>query len=253
MFKLEFPADNKPLALAIGKALTEYAGGAVEAAGTHIIGNRPAAHGSDTPPTVSDDMAALEEYNAAESVKLNDSAAGLSESQASTEDHTAAHQETAQQGAGDAPSVDKNGVPPNWSYCAKAAKPFYASGKYAGQWKKGTKVDQIAYDNWYTAALADTAAQNTAPAEDFDTSNAFGGGGEQAANTAAGPAAAPVGIGPFIMWTSEQQTAGHLTQVDITEAYKVLGLEQKDISPIEPNAQTNIASLHAVLSAKVPA
>lgn len=242
MFKLEFDAANKPLALAIGRALTEYGN------------SMPVVTGASTTAVEvlkSDAAADVEEYNASETVKLNDSAAGQSESQSvdpvTEETHV---QETAQHGAGDVPSVDKNGVPPNWSYCAKAAKPFYASGKMAGQWKKGTKVSQEDYDQWYTAARADAAAQhpaNTATQADYDTSNAFAANTEQVTAPAV-----PNGIGEFIKWTSEMQTAGVLTQADITEAYTVLGLAQKDISPIEPNAQVNITSLHSVLSAKVP-
>lgn len=252
MFKLEFPANNRPLAAAIGRALLEYGtsdGAVLQTDGAHIHGTRPGTTAEEV--VKSDGAAAVEEYNGAETVKLNDSAAGLSESQAELADETQVP-ETVEHAAEGVPTVDKNNVPPNWSYCAHAAKPFYASGKYAGQWKKGTKVDQADYDKWYLAAKADAVAAHQAnqTEEAYDTNNAFAGNNT---NESAPSKEAPEGIGGFIKWTSEMQTAGHITQADITEAYTLLGLAQKDISPIEPTAQANILSLHSVLSAKVPA
>ena len=250
-FLLKFNVNNKPLAAAFGQALINYAGGVIETSGAHIIGNRPEVNAIET--AKSDSAADVEQYNESEVVKLNDSAAGLSESQSDVSAETQV-QETVEHAAGGVPDVDKNGVPPNWSFCAKAAKPFYASGKMSGQWKKGTKVAQEDYDKWYAAAKADAVAAHPAntdaAAEQFDTSQAFSNDTKQPEVVNTG---APVGIGPFIMWTAEMQAAKHLTQDDISGAYKLLGIEQADISPANSNAQANIAALHAVLSDKVKA
>jgi hypothetical protein len=55
-----------------------------------------------------------------------------------------------------------------------------------------------------------------------------------------------------MVWVSEMTTAGHFTQADVTAAYGVVGIGAADIFQGE-NAVQNIASLHGVLSAKVPA
>lgn len=252
MFKLEFDPANKALALAMGNALVNYANGvtgSASAMGALVVSEQEIAEAYRNAPVDERSLAEIQESDNV--VKLNDSANGHSESTSSSDQATTGPQETAEQGAGGVPDVDKNGVPPNWSYCAKAAKPFYASGKYAGQWKKGTKVSQEDYDGWYLAAKADAVAQhpaNKVAEEAYDTSQAFAGEKPEVVNTGA-----PVGIGPFIMWTAEMQTAGHLTQDDISGAYKLLGIEQADISPANQNAQANIAALHAVLSDKVKA
>lgn len=223
MFELKFDAENRELALALGTALVSYGRhGKVE---THIM--------------ESDNVVKLE--------SAQGHTEAIDQSSVRSQD-----QSTAGLGAGGAQGatgaeLDKNRVPFNPEFCAKAAKPFYASGAMVGQWKKGTKVSQEDYDVWYAEALANIEHERPVSNSDFDTSTAFSTTG----GTDPGPSEPPLGIGAFIMWTSEMQTAKHLTQADITEAYKMLGLEQKDISPIEPNAQTNIISLHAVLSDKV--
>ncbi len=242
MFKLEFPAENKTLAAAIGRALLEYGTGA-----TVLAVDTTAASKMRSSTLVDEEMAAeVQPVEAAATEPTLDEAAVTDLGNA---------QSTAEQGAGAAQGatgakVDLHGVPFDADYCANAADPFYKTGKTAGQWKKKKGVDQDEYDDWYAAAKPAASASTSTVTEDtpIDTTAAFSGQQQQApANTGA-----PTDAGAFMVWVSEMTTAGHFTQADVTAAYGVVGIGAADIFQGE-NAVQNIASLHGVLSAKVPA
>lgn len=113
--------------------------------------------------------------------------------------------------------VDEKGVAKDDKYCATAAKPFYGSGKRKGQWKKrggAAGVTEEEYDAWYATQLATTTPTTAEPEEkQFDTSNAFG------ASTNEPPKENPKNVNELMVWISERQAAGHLTQEQVTDAY----------------------------------
>ena len=248
MLEIKFPAENKPLAAAIGRALVEYGAGERKVGMAVELGMPYSAAAAELEPEdlVFTGTPIVESDDAAEE------AANLAAFKAEQEDEAGkSAASTAQLGAGDAQGVkvDRHGVPFDGAMCGKAAEPFYGSGKKSGQWKKKVGVDQADYDAWYAAerAKVDAAtAAESASTEAFDTSQAFG---QQAAVE---PSAAPKTPGDFMGWASEQTTAGHFTQADITQAYASAGVD--NIALFNPaTAEDAIAKVYAVLITKVPA
>ena len=251
MFKLEFPAENKTLAAAIGRALLEYGTSKVE-----LPANAPALAAHQLPANAVEQHVAdpAPEDIAAQYAESNTEPT-LDEAAVADLGNCSPAQSTAEQGAGGAQGatdakLDLHGVPFDADYCANAADPYYKTGKTAGQWKKKKGVDQDEYDDWYAVAKPAASASTSTAAEDtpIDTTAAFSGQKQQAPANAGAPADA----GAFMVWVSEMTTAGHFTQADVTAAYGVVGIGAADIFQGE-NAVQNIASLHGVLSAKVPA
>ena len=119
---------------------------------------------------------------------------------------------------------DPNGVAYNAEMCANAAKPFYASGKRTGQWKKRQGVGDDEYEGWYANALA-----NLAPEDDgepsVNTADAFGG---QDSSDDVEPVI-PHDAGTLMAWVAEMQSAGRLTQEMVNAAYVQAGLGMVDI------------------------
>ena len=163
--------------------------------------------------------------------------------------------------------VDLHGVPFDAAYCARAAAPFYGSGKESGQWKKKVGVTKSDYDVWYAAARAALAPaathsedgeSNDAP---FDMGRAFASAAASSTSVAqAGaalvsalqPQAAPPmqTAGEFMRWVSEATVAGTLTQPQIDDAWVRLGLGYADIMPPTPpeRVAANVQALVAELS-----
>lgn len=245
MFKLEFPAENKPLAAAIGRALLTYgAGTAVSTAldtfedliAKDIDGldlNPDADNGPDgevaEPCAECGAVAAAGHDNHYDGCSLDD---------------------TAEPPAADT-RLDHNQVPFNDEFCGESEKPFYASGKRAGQWKKKRNVDDAAYDAWYAETLTgcNTEPESTDSTDTgIDTANAFGANGKT--DDPAG-ATVPQDCGQFMAWVSELQAAGRLTQVQVAAAYTNCGIDMMDIfPPAEPAAvAARVAQLHTFLSA----
>jgi hypothetical protein len=165
MFKLEFDENNLALALAFGKALCDYAANGPKLGTLPVPVVLAGKEGTIVEPHVTsaevDELAAAEkEFNAA---VMQD--AGKSVDTANSADAGA---NTSQK-----LDYDTKGVPFIPAICAKAAKPFYASGPYQGQWKKGTKVDQAEYDRVYGEALSKVvASQQTSVGEQIQNSPA---------------------------------------------------------------------------------
>lgn len=218
MLKIEFDPNNTALALAIGQALVSIG------QGTSLL-NTPAPStgvGSHAPKPA--DTAAV---SAGETVKTD--AANIATGPDSSTDLVAGTTvagaaalagsagTNAPAGAG---NVDEKGVPFDGDYCAKAAKPFYATGKKSGQWKKKTGVEEDEYDEWYESQLA-KVTKTPIVEQEFDTSAAFGG-------QASAPDV-PKDGGSFMMWVSEQQAAGNLTQAQLDEAYAFTGVGVADM------------------------
>ncbi len=215
MIDIRIPADNKPLAAAIGRALVEYGDGvegsaaakgtAVHEAVTTALKAEPTAEKTGSPDD-SDIASALDHVD---------------------ETHTA-------DDGGATEAADNNGVLKNDAFCSSAAKPFYASGPRSGQWKKRQGVEGAAYDAWYAAELAKVQSTATADPGTVDTAGAFGGMAETA-NTET----VPHDSGTLMAWVAERQTAGLTSQADVNTAWENCDLSMTDI--FAPNTPEVIA------------
>lgn len=215
--KIEFPADRKVVALAIGKALTEIGQGtpAVDsfskAAEEHAHLGGPQDHPTDS-PAASDAIGAVDE-------------------QAGTQVDGAGQSAT---------KVDEKGVAFNPEFCSKAAVPFYGAGKKKGQWKRRQGVDEDAYDEWYAGELF--SDQMTAHEEDEPDLAAEAFGGQQ---HPAPDENVPQDAGQLMKWVSEQQAAGNITQQQVTDAYTALQLPFDAVmNPAYPVADNCAAIYH---------
>lgn len=234
MIKIEFPDHRTDIALAIGQALVAIAQGTA-------LSNSPA-------PTTAPATAA------AQFDKAVTAGVVLEEDDGEQEDDA----NGAEPATGE---VDQMGVPFNKKFCAKAAEPFYKSGKYSGQWKKRKGVEQSDYDTWHDAECAKLIdalpqrltnagpdAANTAD-EAFDVGSTWSA---PAAKTAG--RAAPQNGGEFFAWVAEMQAAKHLTQADIDAAYPALNLSPNALWAADPATQAQmVGALYNNLVAKVPA
>lgn len=139
--------------------------------------------------------------------------------------------------------ADSHGVPFDPAFCADAKDPFYASGKRNGQWKKKRGVSDEGYDAWHYSHRLDTTANQVN--QSVDTSAAFGEPAKGAITTA------PQTTGEFMVWVSEQQAAGRITQEDLGNAYQSANLAVTDLFDKTLDAasiQANVDALFAILS-----
>ena len=227
LISVSFPANDRAAAKHLGAALTAIGGGAptvAPVAGADIeLGDAVVVSGTTTD---------------------NDGAGAVTKV-----DKTAAGGEAEQPA-----QVDTKKVPFNAEFCGNAAKPFYASGPRNGQWKKRQGVDDAAYDAWYTEQTALLLAQTAGGDDDepVNTAGAFGTGDDSGAAQAE---PAPTDCGGFMGWVSAQQAANLLTQDDIGEAYKAVGVAVTDLFPPNDEATVagHVAKLYQFLLAKVGA
>jgi len=268
MIKIEFPADRKDIALAIGQALTSIGQGAA-------LANSPApagapVHRAAPSPTLAEEAADAEldrvtkgneaHYEAEAALDqaavydFEAEAAGKPAASAPAAGTTTGETQTADTqattGASASERVDNKGVPFDASMCAKAEKPFYASGKNKGQWKKrggenGPSEDE--YDAWYAAELLKVTNRPATIAEpQLDVGSVWGAPKQETK--------APSNAGEFFAWVSEMQTAGHITQADVDQAYPANNMTPDMIWTQPPEVQAQMfQALYATLSAKVPA
>jgi len=217
MLKIEFDPSNTKLALAIGNALVSYAGGVVAATVAQVLPGEvhdvsiKVVTDATAAPSAAElaayDREVLGQNNEGDTIGGDNPAymeqhipeVGKSASVAG-QDTTAAQTATQSADVGGVttgkPTHDEKGVMFIPAICANAAKPFYASGPYKGQWKKGTKVDQAEYDRVYSEALAalgsvqtgriDCSQVNTVQTQvgqsvaNSSAAQVFGGGQQQA-------------------------------------------------------------------------
>lgn len=238
MFKLEFDAANKPLAAAIGAALTAYGTGAeftAELTSTVVTETT----------TVGDATHEVKTETTEPAGNVQDTARTATEQSTTTQTATSAAADGSAAASADPANLDEKGVAFNPDLCGKAAKPFYGSGKTKGQWKKRQGVDQTEYDAWYAAELAKVDGGNTSPAQEtpVDTGAAFGGNPQ----TAAPERKTFTDAGQFMGWIAEQQTAGLLTQHDIDSAYQMTNVAVQNLfNPAE--AEGAIAQVYDFLA-----
>lgn len=247
MFKLEFDPRNTLLAAAMGKGLLEYV-----ALVSNAQGKAPAPAPDGTTTGRTDGTTESQSNTPAD---INVETDGNMQKLAEVIRTDARPDNTAPTTASDAQmaaiaKVDLNGVAFCDLHCAKAAKPFYASGKYSGQWKKKHGVTDAAYAAWYAGELLvaqGTAAASAGTDETVNTAGAFA-----AENTPAGPTA-PADFGQFMKWVSEMQVAERLTQADVNNAYAVCGVTMADMmAPNTPDViAANVVTLHTNLAVLV--
>lgn len=282
--KIEFPADRKDIALAVGKALTEIGQGAVTAAAAvdsfskvaepegpfHWLHHDSESHGIsetwgqlqsliDSDPLV--EHVTEDAYNKvvaswAASTPTVDEQAVADMGNASSADQSVTHEQKAEAAlaASDGAQVDEKGVPFNPELCGKAAIPFYGSGKKKGQWKKRQGVDEDAYDEWYAEALLGARIEEEPEEQATETTsdsnvaaNAFGGQQQQAA----ADENVPQDAGQLMKWVSEQQAAGNITQQQVTDAYTALQLPFDAVmNPAYPVAD-NCAAIYNHLKGQI--
>lgn len=289
MIKIEFPADRKDIALAIGKALTEIGQGAVTAAAAVDSFSKVAEpegpfywlhHESESYGIAAtwDELEGLQQSDplvgavskdaydkwVAEWSKQEDAGKQAAQeapnadstSQAATQEQKAAGaSQTAPAGGADV-QVDEKGVPFNAELCGKAAIPFYGSGKKKGQWKKRQGVDEDAYDEWYAEALlgakVEEEPEDTAQTETTSDGNIAASmfAASDAQNAAAGEDV-PQDAGQLMKWVSEQQAAGNITQQQVTDAYTALQLPFDAVmNPAYPVAD-NCAAIYNHLKGQI--
>ena len=228
MIKIEFPSDRKDIALAIGQALTAIGQGAA-------LANTPAPAPAGVPPQIIAPVGS----QPAEPVAVNDYEGDKDVAPTS----------------GDSSRVDEKGVAYNPQMCANAAKPFYASGKTKGQWKKKGGENgptEAEYDAWYAAALAavTTVTKTDAPQADVDVSKVWNAA---AAPANAGPKA-PTNPGELFAWISEMQAGGRLTQFDVDAAYPANNLSGSQLWTADPATQAlMVEALYDTLAIKANA
>lgn len=244
--KIEFPADDKRAANALGAALLEIGGDfeikLVPRDGQTLVNSAAG---------ISEDVTSLEEFSEDAAVEMILAADEEPEDDVVDTSQAESHVSVNEGGTG---PVDLNGVVKDERFCGTAEKPFYASGKRKDQWKKRQGVRDEDYDAWYAEQLAALPAKtNTAADETVDTAAAFGG---QASTAQTEPAAdVPKDCGAFMGWVSGQQAGGLLTQEDIGQAYVDAGVQVTDLFP--PNDEATVAvhvtKLYALLSVKAVA
>ena len=261
MIKIEFPANRKDIAKAISTALLaisedDYAGtAAVIEAGDAEPGHDEAKYQKhleeqrESFDAFQADILVRISQTFGLDIKLLEDAVGATPDDEGRTLFTENELKEGQQLTDDA-KRDPNGVAFNEEFCGNAAKPFYASGKREGQWKKRQGLDDAAYDAWYAAELAKVKVP---PSEDtdetIDTSGAFGGGGDQQQQQ--NPV--PHDAGTLMAWVSEMQTAGRITQEQVNAAYTQANLTMMDIFESPEKTPDIVAErvgiLHSILSA----
>ena len=249
MIKIEFPADRPDIAKILGEAIISIS----ERGGVKIETDRPDVHSITSPaPAVSGEVGEnLEKV-------VGDFVASVANG---SDDHGQFTKDELeeQKNLVDPANTDTKGVPFNAEFCGNAAKPFYASGKRSGQWKKRQGVDELVYDNWYAAELAKVAPVATGQDSQqaaVNTASAFGGqqqpGGDVNAAGANTGEVVPHDAGTLMAWVSEMQAAGHITQEQVNTAYQQAGVTMTDVFPGPNKTEGTIAqavrNVHIILA-----
>lgn len=226
MIKIEFPADRPDIARAVSDALRTI--------GRTWLAETDAQPASEIDAVKPDAQPGPECIEKSEDTPSGVNAAGAFGTAPPAETDSASPSASSAR-------VDERGVPFDAAYCGTAEKPFYASGKMAGQWKKLRGVDQAAYDRWYAGEL-EQLGPPTATAT-VNPGAAFG------ASQPAADEPTPKDAGELMLWVSEQQAAGLLTQDDVNDAYRVTGVSTASL--FGPNASRSVADIHTYLLAQV--
>lgn len=277
MIEIKFPADRPDIALAMSAALADIAAGNYTVLRKdHAPSEVPA---EDPKPLTSESSSHTEVLPTADTAAkcqttsesvgaepdpkptslFDEPSAGTAEAA----DETGTDQPTTQPEASpaDASKLDLNGVAFNAAYCGEAAEPFYTTGKMRGQWKKKRGVEQDDYDAWYTAEQQKGGPTVEPEQPAVNAGSAFGAstpsvnsaaafGGQQQAPAPEPEDDTPADAGSLMVWVSEKQAAGLITQEDVNAAWGAAGVA----SPADlfgPNAAEAVAAVFQHLKAKV--
>lgn len=237
MIKIEFPAHRTDIALAIGQALV-------------AIGQGAPVEVKNAPPVNAQLQAYTQEYGEMDQERFGSADEIVSEGP----ETTTAPAGTVCDGVSFKGTVDEKGVTFNADMCGKAAKPFYASGKTAGQWKKRQGVDEADYNAWYAGELAKatpaTAEVEVEQEQTFDAGSVWG----QTKPQQEAACVKVTNVGELFTWISEMQAAGYFTTVDVDQAYAFNDLDMGKLWSATPDEQAKmVAALFNTLSAKVAA
>lgn len=222
MIKIEFPAHEKEIALAIGKALIEI-GQCGTGPDSYISGDEASAYATER----------LAELSRAD--KETDEPCFSSNAPDASDIRT-----------------DEKAVPFDAEFCGNAAKPFYETGPREGQWKKRKGVGDSYYDEWYAeewvkvAPPASTVGTTDTEVEKAKIDVGAALGNQQA--TTQPQAEVPANGGELMQWVSEKQTAGLLTPADVQAAYTALGIDVPALFGAEGG--THAPAIHAILVQK---
>ena len=284
MFKIEFDAENKPLAAAIGKALTEYAGG------VEVHPNADGSHRTVITQSV-DELAGGSTSISGGVVTITGSATNLvgpntstpaQNSTISTGDESTSQNEPSGDYAFEQhwlsasgldylgydidpelgvpvdakgfPLIDTYGVPHDADMCARASSPFYASGANKGKWKTKVGVTKDKYSAWYEEQLEQMGEQDTDESTGGHTganaADAFGADNQNAAGP--GDTKNPTAnIGDLMAWIGEQQAGGNLGQQQIQTVYQQCNTDIASLA--QPGNQQARDTVYSVLAGMVGA
>lgn len=289
--KIEFPADRKDIALALGQALMAIGNGAqatasnvaqfAEAVERHMPAHKEAkrvgpfywVHHESESYGIADTFEEMnnimhtdfvEQVDPAEYHRLvaewtgdegpKNSAQSATETTGSGEASAGAGgaSQTGKAGGADAP-LDEKGVAFNADFCGKAAVPFYGSGKKKGQWKKRQGVEEEAYDEWYAGELLGAKiVEDDRPSATETTSDS-----NLAAKAFGNQQAAATGenvpqnAGDLMKWISEQQAAGKVNPQQVTDAYRALQLPFDAIMNPAHPVAQNCAAIYNYLKGQI--
>lgn len=247
--KIEFPAYRTDIAEVMGHALLKIAASA-EAPPYKVGPDAP----SEGPAPVT--KATAEECTSAldEGPLPEHSVVATAESVALCPTGAAATDEATQL-AGTTANVDLHGVTFEGQYCAVASEPFYTSGKMQGQWKKKRGVDQSVYDAWYASRTSASEASAVLTPEPINAGASFSAAAETAATETPVPtvdANVPQDAGSLMVWVSEQQASGAITQEDVNAAWATAGLTSP-ADLLRPDAGPLVAAVYNALNASTQA
>ena len=213
MIKISFPANDKAAALEFGKALLAYSGETVIATTSNEV------------------LLALKETVM---VPVDSVTVGCTEETGPLTNETQVGgtpislKEIVDAGVTgltqvpDAAKVDTKGVEFDPDYCANAVKPYYETGAQTGQWKKKRGVTDEAYNAWYFDQLTQQGVD--APATDQFEADINVGAAFQQSNAAettqtAATIECPADAGEYMVWVSELQAAGRISEEQLNAAY----------------------------------
>ncbi len=183
--QITIPSDNKPLAAAIGRALTEYGEGATTGriSGKVVnISNGPRDEYIDSRVAEIEREVHLGELNNELDPEGGDCPNENRVDTATTQDGSMETQTSDVAGVTGV-KVDEKGVLFIPAVFGNAAIPFYASGARKGQWKKLRGVTDQEYDRVYAGELAKVATTGAGQQQSATTEQTaqevFGGQGQQ--------------------------------------------------------------------------
>ncbi len=269
MIKLEFPADRPDIARSLGQALIDIANS----------NDQPQLQAGTSSPYTEEQLD-FDLVRATTEISTSTGPVETAPVKSEVEEHTAESEATnysapAENADGAAQTVepisstpsensvnaDTLGVVFDGNFCGKAKDPFYTSGKRKGQWKKKKGVSDEDYDAWYQSQLepgvmaaggmfnnGELLEEASIQPETPQTSSASLLAASPTVQEQ--PSTGPKDGGELMVWVSEQQAAGKLTQDELNSSWQANGVG----SPADlfgPNAEQTVVAIYTYLSSLV--